>query len=336
MKTKARSRMDAMARARRDAVAKARLRQEIAHTRDLLASRLDAGESPFVARELLALKARLFEIKYPDLKALGILQGAGCLAVDTDPGAENVAYHELDMTGAAKIIGPNAKDIPRADVKIAESTTPVKTLAAAYGFEWHEMKAAAMARKPLPEWKGRAARRTIDQGIDDIFAEGNTDAGLKGMVNHASVTAVGATGNWSGLTNAQILDDIADNINTVFTDTKEIFPVTDVWLPSSEWARLKKVPWSATGASDFSVLSFIMENFPEVKFHSWYRLESISGTKRMVMGHMSPDVLEGELPLAFEVLPPQAKGLDIEYICLARCGGITLRQPKAMRYVTGL
>jgi hypothetical protein len=308
------------------------MNREAQHLSRLLESRLDAGETPFVTRELLAVKARLFEIKYPTLIARTLMP----IATDTDPGADTIAYHELDATGAAKIIGPNAKDIPRVDVKISESTSPVKTLGAAYGFEWHEMKAAAFARKPLPMWKAQAARRAIEQGIDDVLAEGDTDSGLKGLVNHSSVTSAGATGNWSGLTAAQIVTDVNTALLTVLSDTKGIFPATKCLLPVTEYARIAMTPWSSTGASDTTVLKFLQANNPGVQFIPWYRLESVSGSKRMVVYNDSSEVLEGEIPLDFEVLPPEAQGLDLVYNCLARVGGVVLRQPKAMRYITGL
>jgi hypothetical protein len=306
------------------------MNSEAKHLSRLLETRIDAGETPFVTRELLQIKARLFEIKYPNLIARTLID----VATDTDPGADSVAYHELDMTGAAKIIGPNAKDVPRADVKISESSSPVKTLASSYGFEWHELKAAAFARKPLPEWKARAARRAIEQGIDDVLSEGDTDSGLKGLVNHSSVTSTAATGNWSGLTASQIYDDLGDNANTVLTDTKGMFPVTHIGLPVSEYARIQKKTWGTD--TNITVLAFFKANFPGVTVFPWYRLESVSGSKRMIMYHKSPEVVEGEIPLDFEVLPPEAQGLDVVYNCLARCGGVVVRQPKAMRYVTGL
>lgn len=313
------------------------MNREALHLNQLLASRLDAGETPFVTRELLAIKARLFEIKYPDLVARTLIP----IASDTNVGADSVAYHELDMTGAAKIIGPNAKDLPRVDVKVQETITPVKSLGAAYGFEWHEMNAAAERRKPLPEWKARAARRAIDQGIDDILSEGDTDSGLKGFVNHSSAGSTGATGNWSGLTALQIYNDVSTCINTILTDTKGMFPVTHVALPISEYARISVLPWGSLIGADtlnttLTVLNMLKANHPGVTFLPWYRLESISASKRMVAWHNSPDVLEGEVPLDFQVLPPEPQGLDIVYNCVARCGGIVLRQPKALRYVTGL
>jgi hypothetical protein len=313
-------------------------------TKSVLETRFDAGETPYLSRQLLAMKSKLYEIKYSDLVARTLIP------VDTtvDPGATKIAYEEVDQFGRAKIIGPNAKVIPRVDVQGTETQTPVVTLAAMYAFEWHEMKAAATAarngsRISLPERKPKAARRAIDEAIDELLWIGNSDAGITGLANHASVTSTASGANWSTYTAKQIYDVIITALNLIKTDTKGRYGRQNVkiMLPTSEMARIAVMPWGYTiGAdpvyNDLTVLKFLQTNLPGVEFVESYMLESVSGSKRMVILTNDEDVIEGQIPLEFEVLPPEQDGLETKYICVARCGGVVVRQPKAMRYVTGL
>lgn len=298
--------------------------------------RFDAGETALVARELLALKSRTYDVKYPGLKARMFLP----MATDVNPGAEAIAYHQYDQYGAAKIIAPNAKDIPRVDVSKAEFTSPVKTIAAAYGVEWHTLKRNAMAGGvSILEKRASAARRAIEQGIDDVMATGNADAGLEGMINHSAVTVVSATyGAMSGNNAEDNYKELSEAITTIESDTKGIHQATQIILPISQYQKIATQPWSTT-ASELTVLEFFKRNHPNVSVDHWYKLTdaAANGTDdRMVVYAKDPEVVEGQLPLDFEQLPPEAQGLELVIHCLARVGGVQVRYPKAMRYIDGV
>lgn len=303
-----------------------------------LESRFDAGETPWLSRQLLAMKSKVYEYVYADLKLRQLVK----TNPESDPYAAKVAYQEVDQFGVAKIIGPNAKIIPRVDVNGTETQSPVVTVAASYGFEYHEMKAAARPGGPqLSARKPKAARRAIDEAINTILATGDTDSGLKGLFNHSSVTATAGGLTWSSATAKQIFDAVMTHKNTVLTNTKAKFPVSKIVLPLSEYARIQVTPWGSTIGSDavyttLTVLKMLQENLPGVTFDWDLSLESVASSKRMVLMNDDADVVEAEVPLEFEVLPPQVQGLDTVYPCVARCGGIIVRQPKAMLYITGL
>jgi hypothetical protein len=303
-----------------------------------LATRFDAGETPWLTRQLLAMKAKVYEYVYADLKLRSVVS----TNPEKDPWAVKVAYQEIDAYGSAKIIGPNAKIIPRVDVHGTETQSPIVTVAAAYGFELHEMKAAARQNGPkLSAQKPKAARRAVDETVNTILATGDTDSGLKGLFNHSSVTATAGSLDWSASTARQIFDAVMTHKNTVLTNTKGKFPVTKIGLPLSEYAAIEVLPWGSVIGSDpvyttLTVLQHLKANLPGVEFFWDLALESISASKRMILFNDDSDVVEAEIPLDFEVLPPQVQGLDTVYHCVSRCGGIVVRQPKAMLYITGL
>lgn len=295
--------------------------------------RLDAGESALVARQLLAVKSRTYDVKYPGLKAREYIP----MSSDTNPGADSIAYHQYDQYGAAKIITNNAKDIPRVDVSVAEFTSPVKTIAAAYGYTWLELKRAAMSGVPLPEMKARAARRAIEQGIDDVMSIGNADAGLEGFTNHSAVHIGAAGGAWSGRTALQNYTDLQTVYDLINTQTKGIHTATDIIMPVSQLNFITSQPW-ATTASDLTVRKFFEQNHPGCRLSSWYRLSTAgaAGVTRLIAYARDPEVVEGQLPLDFEQLPPEAEALEYVVNVLARVGGVQVRYPLAIEYVDGL
>lgn len=298
--------------------------------------RFDAGETALVARELLALKSRTYDIKYPGLKSRLFCP----MASDVNAGAEAIAYHQYDQYGAAKIITANAKNVPRVDVSKAEFSTPVKTLGVAYGIEWHALKRQGMSGgMSLLEMRARAARRAIEQGIDDIMATGDEPSGLEGMINHSAVTVASATyGAMSANSAEDNYKELAEAVTFIEDATKGIHQVTQIILPITQYQKIATQPWSTT-ASELTVLEFFKRNHPNVSVDHWYKLTdaAANGTDdRMVVYAKDPEVLEGQLPLDFEQLPPEAQGLELVIHCLARVGGVQVRYPKAMRYLDGV
>lgn len=295
--------------------------------------RCDAGESALAARALLQVKAKTYDIKYPGLKAREYIP----MSTDTDPGAEAIAYHQYDQYGAAKIISNNAKYLPRVDVSMAEFTSPVKTLGASYGYSWLDLKRAARAGVPLTEMRARAARRAIEQGIDDVMSVGDEPSGLEGFTNHSAVHIGAAGGAWSGRTALQNYTDLQTVYDLVNNQTKGIHQVSDIIMPVSAYNFITSQPW-ATTASDLTVKKFFEQNHPGCRLSSWYRLATAGAgsTTRLIAYARDPEVVEGQLPLDFEQLPPEAQALEYVVNCMARVGGVQIRYPLAVEYVDGL
>ena len=115
----------------------------------------DADESIFFERELEALKSRTYDLKYPELKARSLIP----VSFEAGPGAESISYEQYSQVGMAKLIANYADDLPRADVEAKKFNSPVKSLGASYGWNVQEVRAAAMAGKPLTSRKAAAAKR---------------------------------------------------------------------------------------------------------------------------------------------------------------------------------
>ena len=295
----------------------------------------DAGETDFIVRQLLAIKPKLYSAEYPTLRAMDFIP----MASDVDAYAEAITYQMTDGYGQAKMVSNDADDLPDVDVSTGEAApTPVKTIAAKYGYSWLDLQRAAKQRAPLTTRRAERARKAVAEQIDVTLRAGNTDAKVPGFINSSLITPQAAAGNYGALTAQQVVADINTNLNAIPTNTKGVHEATAVLLPISTMLYLNTTPWSTTGQSDLTIMDFLKKSHPGVTFDQWYALEQAgaSNVKRMVIYDKNPDVVEGQLPLNFYEFPPQAKGLRLEVPVLARCGGTIIRFPAAMRYVDGV
>lgn len=295
--------------------------------------RFDAGETAFITRELLAVKAKVYETEYPTLQAMDFIP----MASDVDPYAEAIAYQQMDGYGKAKIVANDARDLPRVNSIIQETNTPVKTIGAEYTYSWLDLQRSARSRAPLTTRLAMRARKTIAEGVDYALAIGDTASLLVGFTSHSSVTITPATAAFSGATAQQMYDDMQNACIRVQTNTKGIHRATNLLMPTSAYAYAAAKP-CAIATSPMTVLQFFLANNPGVKVDPWYLLTAAgaAGVTRMIAYDKNADVVEGQLPLDYYEFAPQAEGLALVIPCIARCGGVQVRFPKAIEYVDGV
>lgn len=301
----------------------------------------DAGESDFIVRQLLAIKAKLYAVEYPTLLARTLIP----MASDVDAYAEAITWQIEDSFGEADFVSNDADDLPDVDVAQGEATpTPIKTIGAQYGYSWLDLQRAAQQKSPLNTRRALTARRAVAQKIDVALRAGYAPAKLPGFLTSSLITpgsvahAYSAAGITAGATAQTIAAEIDANLLGIETDTLGLHRATDVLLPLTTYGFLNSTPWNSANASNLTILGWLQEHHPGVRFSSWYALETAgaSGVKRMVYFEKNADVVEGQLLLDFYEFAPQAKGLGVKVPCLARCGGTIIRLPKAVRYVDGM
>lgn len=303
----------------------------------ILHKNLDANESIFFERELTQIKNRVQEKQYPELKvADGVIIP---IATDTNPGAETIKYEMYDTNGMAILIANYASDLPRSDVSGQEFFSPIKSMATSFGYNIQEIRAAAMAGKPLTTRKAMAARRSIDQLIQSIALYGNAQTGLKGFINHPNIQeytlpndGTGASTKLSTKTPDKILRDLNGMENQVTLTTNGVESVDTLILSLSLYSYLSSTPRSDN--SDTTILEYFLRNSPgitNIETLVEFTNASDNGTEDiMMMYKRDPDVLELEIPVAYEQLAPQAKGLEFVVPVHGRIGGVVIRKPMAI------
>lgn len=320
-------------------------KQHRALQRRALEAHFDANETAFLERELTQLRAKIFQVLYPELLARTLVPKAGDIA----PSAETYSFKIYEPIGKAKHIAYKGGDLPRVDVVAREVLGKVRPIGASYGWDINELREAARVGTPLPEMKARAARDTIERGIDETLAFGainesgtRPDIGLTGLVNNSVVEGIGITaGSWwfagTPPTPQEILAELNSLIAVVGQDSDRVFNANTLVLPVAHHDYIVQTPFSdLTGDSILSVfLKNNRERVPGLSVVPWHTLKTagVGNKPRGIVYQKDPMILEGVIPQEYESLPPEARGLEFLINCHARCGGVKIYQPLAMRYI---
>lgn len=299
--------------------------------------RWDAATVAILEKQLEFVKARTFDIVYPDMKGRMLIP----VSNEVDPGAETITYRQWDEFGEAQVISNYADDLPRVDALVEEFTSRVKSIGSSYDWSIQDLRRSAMAGAQLDTRRARAARRTIENKIEDIAAFGIANSGgITGFFNNANVAVTAApTGTWSGATAFQILDDMHKVVEDVVVLNKETFLPNTYVIDQANFAIINQKRLSTTGDSGVTVLRSFLDNNPYIdKVETWFksRLADAGGTgPRHVVYKRDPEVLSLEIPQEFEQLPPQARNLSFVVPVHARVAGVIIYYPIAVGYMDG-
>ncbi len=303
-----------------------------------MAERQDDKFTAMLEKQLEAVKARTYDIRYPEMRSRRYVPTNN----ETDPGAETITYRQWDEFGMAQIIANYADDLPQIDALVEEYTQKVHGIGASYSYSIQDLRRSAMAGgMALDQRRARSARRAIEQQIDNIAALGNTKAGLKGFAKHPNVPLVAPdTGTWSAATADQIIGDLNKLATSIVDTSKEVFEPDTLLLPVAQYNRIATLRISSTGDTHTTVLEAWLRSNPWVtEVASWNKLATAdaAGTgPRAVCYKRDPEVVELEIPQEFEQLPPQAKNLSFNVPVHARIGGVIVYYPIGMAYMDGI
>jgi hypothetical protein len=301
---------------------------------------MDAVESVYFNRQLEAIRAGSYDIKYEELKARNLVPVDNSLGNHVD----TVTYRQYDRVGVAKFISNYADDLPRADVLGKEFKSSVRSMGSSYGYNLQEIRTSRAAGAGLDQKRANAARRAIEELIEATAKTGHSPTGLLGLLNqpNAQVFTVPADGTGSSAlfvnkTPDQVVRDLCAIQFKVVETTKEQEIPTTLLLPLSVFHSIS-VRRMGDG-SDETILSYFLKISPYVKeVVPWSGLETAGsgGTKRMVCYKKSPDALQLIIPQEFEQLPPETRGMEYVTNCHARCGGVVMYYPLSMAYGDGI
>lgn len=298
---------------------------------------LDTKYYATLEKQLEYVKARTYDIVYPELKARQFIP----VSNEANSGAETITYRQWDSFGIAQIISNYADDLPLIDALVEEFSVNAKSVGAAYQWSVQDLRRSMMSGAMLDQRKASAVRRAIEQKIDQIALSGATNTGLTGIANNANVTLVTpTTGTWSTATSAQIIADWNKHVNSIVTASKEAFIPDTYLLDTTNYTLVATKPISTTGDTNKSVLASFLESNPFIKnVYPWHKLATAdaAGTgPRAIAYKKDPEVLTLEIPQEFEQYPPQAKNLAFQVACHARTAGVIVYYPVAMAYMDGI
>lgn len=301
------------------------------------AERWDDKFTAVLEKQLEHVKAKTYDIRYPAMKARSLIP----VNNDVDPGAETITYRQWDEFGMAQIIHDAGDDLPLIDALVEEFQQKVHSLGAAYGWSIQELRRSAMAGASLDMRRARAARRSVEQQIENIAALGNVKVGLVGFAKNANVPLVSpVTGTWSTATGEQMIGDMMELASSVVTTSKEVFEPDTLVMDVTSFTRISTKRVSTTGDTNTTALEGFLRSNPWVtSVQSWNKLalaNAANNGPRMVCYKRDPEVLTLEIPQEFEQFPPQAKNLKFLVPVHARIGGVIVYYPIAMAYMDGI
>lgn len=315
----------------------------------IISQNLDANESAFFARELEFVKARSFDIKYPQFKSTTHIP----VSTEAGPGASTITYQQFNQVGIAKIIANYADDLPRADVFGKEFTAKVRSIGGSYGYNVQEIREAQMAGRPLTQRKANATRRANDQKSNNVAWFGDAEHGLIGMLNQpnvpAAVVPAGATTTnvpWVGGTPkdaAEILQDMNDAVTRIIDLTLGVEIPNTILLPIEQHRKISTTRLDS--GTDTTIREFFLRNNPEITMIDWVNeLKNVdpapSGgaapTDVMITYDKSPDVLTLEIPQPYEQFAPQERNLEFVVPTHSRHGGVIVYYPLAIDIAEGI
>jgi hypothetical protein len=286
-------------------------------------------QTVFLKQQLNHVLNLAFQETFPALKARTFIP----VNRSIPPAAETVSARIWDTYGEAKVLNPNADDFPSVSVGQREAYAPIKSLGCFFEYSVLELRRSELSGAGLDAKLATAARQTIESKIDKLAVSGDDRFGIKGLCNQDIVKH--ELGHWfddkgKGKPPEQILDDINHLVSIIAEDTNNILLPDTLLLPVKHFAYLAQKPYSPQ--SNVTILNYLLSNNPYIKnVDSWVHLKD-----KCVIYPRTPQALEMYLPLEFEMLEPQAVGMNIRIHCHARFGGVQVYTPKAFAYGVGI
>lgn len=305
---------------------------------------MDADGLVFFQKQLTLVKARTYDRKYSELKARQLFP----VNNEGGPGVQSIEYYTYDQVGQARIINAYADDLPRADVA-AEGpfNAPVRGVGVSYGWNHDEIMASQRAGQPLDARKAMAAKRAVEQKINDVAFFGDASSGLPGLFSNPNVPigAVVDPGNgtqWQNKSAEQILFDVNDAFADVFNTTRMVERPNTLVLPPAQYSFITSHPRSPN--SDTTIAQYLIQNSQYLNsMADIIPLNEASAIDNplfpddiMMVYKRDPESMELEIPVELEFFPVQRRNLEYVIPGRARIGGLVIRYPLSVSILSGI
>lgn len=304
---------------------------------------LDAAGSVFFGKELESIKAKAYDVLYPEIS----YDKAFPVSRETPNGADTIVSQTFDRRGSAKVVVGPAKDIPRADVDGIESRIPVRPVVSSFGYTVDEIEAARYAGRPLDQMRANACRSAIEEETNQVAWLGDADAGLKGFLTSglissaaAASTGTGSATTFASKTPAMILADINAAFAVVFEDSKGVERANRVGMPLQQWNHIMST--KVSDYSDMTIAQYIVQNSPWISSLSdILALNELDSSVTGVSDYLAvwtrdPMKMEFEMVMDLMFMEPQLSGLEYLVIGRSKIGGMNVHYPKSAYILTGI
>lgn len=309
-----------------------------------------------------AVDSAFYDILYPEHEWYEILNDDQVMG-DINAGATSYSYITRDKTGTAAFIGngPN-NDIPM--VAQAAGAIQVPIGYSAVGAEVTNEDARQYQfgfNGNLAQDLGEAMRKAADNLVETSIIFGYKPLNFLPWINYPGipvlVAAAGAGGStaWAGKTPVEIVKDINNSLQAMWTASRTLFKPTELWIPLDQYGILAMTPMvlgnvgGITGSGGVplavTILEYVTRNNvmtritgKELTFHpSRYLSEAGSGgTARMVIMDRKRDNQCLPFPMPYMLSQPIPVPLAAQWFAEQKFGSFHVRQKGSMSYVDGI
>jgi len=307
-----------------------------------MATRHDALDPIFVTRQLEFVRAQAMDPALAPLLSRQLIPTNN----EVPEGADSYTYRQYDIYGEAKWRSPKSTDMPLVNTSGKETTVKPYSFWTGWEIDFEEMLAAQFAGMNLDGRLGLAARRAVEEFFDRVAISGDTEKGLKGLINQTGVTTytvpsdgTGVTKTWSTKTNDLIVRDMHGAVYQIVADTKQIESPDVLLLPLEQYTLISTTPYSDyDGASVLDVFLAHSQYVKTVLPLAALDDASAGPLDLMIAYRRSPEVLEHVIPREFTQLPTETinAGTLFRTACLGKTAGVVVRRPKAICYAAGI
>lgn len=300
--------------------------------------RFDAGETMAFTRQLEHVQAKLYETKYAPFMGLQLIPAGDSV----HPGADTFTWRRFTEIGYAKLIKNYADDLPNVSLYGVEESSNIRGLGESYGYSLQDIRRSTLMGFPLQSAQALAAKRVMMATMDRVLAYGDTSHNIPGFLKNSNVPTVTAiTGTWTQgtTTGAAMVADLNKLVHSIPKASKQAHKPDTVALGLDEYEILSGTIMGAD-AGNTTALEFFLRTNPYIsQVVPWAQCDLANASNngpRAVAYERTAEVVERIVPIEFEQMAAQAKGLSFNVPCHARVGGAVWHYPLAGAYMDGL
>ena len=311
--------------------------------------RLDAGEEAFFQLQLTYIERQQHEIKHKPMRAALFIP----VTAEAPAGAESIQVRYYDIIGQAKFVHDYASDFPAANTLGSFKTFQIKSIGISFRYSVQEIRRAQMAGLPLDQREALAAEEAIERLIDGVAWLGDQSTGCLGLLNYPGIstyslpaTGTGSSTLWTTKTPQQIIADVTALITTVHVATNMVERPNVLLLPPSLYDYIAVTQVGTF--NDKTILAYLEDNLKRIGIEQIDWINELAGigtagnipagatqSNRIIAYVKSPRHLKLEVPVAFEMFPPQQENLQYNIPCHARTAGVVHYYPLSVVIADG-
>jgi hypothetical protein len=307
-----------------------------------------AVNSLFLRQQLEYVQNTVIEQDFPER----LVTSGELIPVSTElpAGAETYSYKIMTAVGEAAILANGADDIPVVSAFAEKRVGEIKTVVDAYEYTTEDIESAQFANMNLDTTLATIAREIIEEKLDILGYDGDSNFNLLGLLNHPNVPSgtvaadgTGSSTTWATKTAAQIYRDLSafGKSPRVATNGVEFFDT--ICMPESQYDLIAETPYPDTSTTNETILSFYLKTqkanpkgVKRIMAVPYLAGKGSGGTDLMVGLRKLESKIKYHLPLDFVQEAVQMVNFSYRVPCRARTGGLCLVKPMSMGYRSGI